>query len=134
MPDAYDLSYSSAELVVEQAYTETHYKSVEYAEGTGDTEFSEIEDTSWTDITDSFNSKGSTVTVDETLQPGTSMTFHFSNTWTAEEWSSITSGDAGGGAGPLGIGGGGSIVDMIFGIPGVVAAVGGLVGRAKGWI
>ena len=134
LPSAYDLSYSSAELVVEQQYTETHYKSVEYAESTGDTAFADIEDSQWTAITDSFSSEGSTVTVDSTVQPGTSMVMHFSNTWTAEEWGAITSGSAGGGAGIFG-GGGGSIVDMIFGIPGMIAAVvGGLIGRAKGWI
>ncbi len=134
LPDAYDLSYSGAALKTEQSYTQTHYKGVEFVEGTGDTEFAEISDSSWSDITSSFDSEGSTVTVDETVQPGQSMVLHFDNTWTSSEWSSITSGSSGGGFGPL-AGGSGGIVDMIFGIPGmVVAGIGAIFGRIKGWI
>jgi len=137
LPDAYDLSYSGAELKAEQKHTEPHYVSVQYAEGTDDTEFSEIDDSDWTDITDDFSSEDETVTIDDTVEPGTSMVLQYENLWTSSEYQTVTSGedgDAGGGAGILG-GSGDSIVDMIFGLPGaIVAAVAGLVGRAKGWI
>ncbi len=99
LPDAYDLSYSNVELKADQKYTETHYKTVEYAEGTGDTAFDDIGDSEWSGITSSFSSKDTTVTVDSTVQPGTSMVLHFSNTWTDGEWSSITSGPAQSGGG-----------------------------------
>jgi len=136
LPDAYDLSYSNAELVAEQKHTEPHYVSVQYAEGTGDTEFSEIDDGDWSDITSSFSSEDKKVSIDSTVQPGTSMVLQFENVWTDNEFQTVTSGEAasGGGGGIFSTGGGG-IVDMIFGIPGaIVALVAGVVGRAKGWI
>ena len=136
LPDAYDLSYSNAELKADQKHTEPHYVSVQYAEGTSDTAFDDIEDSSWSDITSSFSSEGKEVSIDTTVQPGTSMVLEFDNVWTSSEYQNLTSGDSGnsGGGGGIFSTGSGGILSMILSpIGAIVAVISGLAGRAMGW-
>ncbi len=136
LPDAYDLSYSNAELVAEQKHTEPHYVSVQYAEGTGDDAFGDIDDDEWSDITSSFSSEDKEVSIDSTVQPGTSMVLQYEQVWTDSEFQTVTSGEAaesGGGGGIFSTGDGG-ILSMLFSPIGAIAAVvTGLIGRARGW-
>lgn len=133
LPDAYDLSYANTELRADQKHTETHYKTVQYAEGTGDTAFDDIEDSSWTDITTSFSSEGKQVSIDTTVQPGTSMVLELNNVWTSSEYDTVTSGDQAGGGGPMSSADGG-FWGFLTSLPGIIVtgAAAFLGGRSLG--
>lgn len=130
LPSAYDLSYANVELRDTVSVPGSRYVNVEYAEGTGDTDFEDI--SSWSDITDSYSSVGSNVTVDDTIQPGTSLVLKYDYVVTGGEQSSLT---ATGGMGPTGSSGGG-FLDMIISIPGaIVTGIASFLGGKKlGWI
>jgi hypothetical protein len=70
LPSAYELNPSQARRTANQTVSGTELISVEYAEATGDTNMTEISDSAWTDISDSFGNRGDNVTVDETIQAG----------------------------------------------------------------
>ena len=74
VPTAIDLSHSGLTLKGEQKFVESRYRTVEYAEGSGDTEFSNV--SSWTSLDSTYSSKGSTHTLDDTVQPGETYAFH----------------------------------------------------------
>ncbi|MFC7028818.1 hypothetical protein ACFQH8_18135 [Halomicroarcula sp. GCM10025710] len=68
LPSAYELSYSGVKTTHNQSFLSDRYIEVSHAEGVGDTNPENI--SSWTDITSSYSSEGTTVTVDDTIQPG----------------------------------------------------------------
>ncbi len=123
IPSAYDLSYSNLELTDTVAVPGGAVASVEYAEGTGDTAFDDID--SWTDISDQYESPGDTVTVDDTLQPGSNIVVSYDYLVTSDQVSSLQSTGV---MGPTGSDDGG-ILGWIFSLPGMVASVvGGFLG------
>jgi hypothetical protein len=131
VPNAYDLSHANLEFQDTVSVPGTRYVDVEYAEGTGDTEFDEI--SSWSDLTDSYDSVGANVTVDDTVQPGTAMVISYDYVITSDEQSDLQ--NTGGAVGPTG-GSGGGILGMILSVPGViVSGIAGFLGlRRKGWL
>lgn len=122
MVDAYELSYANAELRDTVTLPETRYRTVQYAEGTGDTDLKNVSE--WTDVTDSYSTQGDEVTLDATLQPGQNIDYNANALYTSDEQQSIFSaGDSGGGGGMFG-GGGGGILGAIFSpISGAIAAI-----------
>lgn len=123
LPDAYDLSYSNLELTDTVSVPGSRYISVEYAEGTGDTEFGDI--SSWTDITSSYDSVDASVSVDDTIQPGSSVVVQYEYVVTGQEQTALES--VGGVMGPTGSSGG--ILDWLTSLPGMaISALGGIIG------
>jgi len=128
LPSAYDLSYSNAELVAETELPSNRYLAVEFAEGVGDSEFSDI--STWSDATSSFDNEGDEVTLDTTIQPGQEIAIHAKYLVTGDERSAIES--AGVVGGPIGDSGGGFGNLPVIG--GIVGALGMIWGRIKGLI
>ncbi|NHN40057.1 hypothetical protein G9C85_00190 [Halorubellus sp. JP-L1] len=126
LPDAYDLGYANANLTDTQTVTSDRLMSVEYAEGTGDTNFSDI--SSWTDKTGAYGNEGTNVTVDDTLQPGQNVVIKYQMKLTDSELQAIASSPGGGG--PMAQESGG-IWDTIFGLPGAIASILGIAGIRK---
>ncbi len=127
LPSAYDLSYSDAKLQDTVKMPGSRYQTVEYAEGVGDTEFSEID--SWTSVSSSYDSQGSEVTLDSTIQPGQEIGIHYEYVVTNSEKKSIAS--SGGVPGQFSKESGGGIWDFLTSLPGIgaiVSVVGALVG------
>jgi hypothetical protein len=87
LPEQYDLSYANLALEDTQSLPDGRYVSVEYAEGTGDTDFADIE--SWSSISSSYSSIDSEITVDDTIQPGTAMVLSYDYVVTPEEKKSL---------------------------------------------
>jgi hypothetical protein len=121
LPDAYDLSFANAELKDVQALPSQRYVSMRYAEGVGDTDFSDID--SWAAVEDSYDSQDADVTLDQTIQPGTEIALQFEYLATSDEVDSL---QAAGAAGPVDDGDQG-FFDWLFGVPGMVMAGLGLV-------
>jgi len=129
IPSAYDLSYANLALTDTVSVPGSRYVSVEYAEGTGDTAFSDI--SSWSDITGSYSSVGASVTIDDTIQPGTSLVVSYDYVVTGEEKTSLQNS---GPSGPVDAGGSQGIIDWLIGIPGaIIASALGIFGRVKSW-
>lgn len=132
VPDAYDLSYANLAFEDQVSVPGTRYVSVEYAEGTGDTEFADID--SYSDITGSYGSVGANVTVDDTVQPGTAMVLSYDYVVTGNEQAELENTDAV--MGPTGNSGGlfGGFFGTMWGK--LTAALGGfgIIGRWRGWI
>jgi len=125
LPAAYDLSYSNAELEDTVELPGGRYETVEYAEGTGDTDLGNISDDDYTDLTSSYDSAGDSVTVDSTVSVDTNMVMHYDYLLTSSEFDALSAADAAGGAGVLG-GGSGGILSSILSVPGAI--FGGLLG------
>jgi len=60
---AYDLSWGNPETVETQSLPGNRYITVEHASGVGSTDFQDIEDSKWTDKTDSYGAEGENVSV-----------------------------------------------------------------------
>jgi hypothetical protein len=105
LPDAYDLSFSGAELVDTQAVTSDRLLSVEYAEGVGDTEFGNISDSTWSDMSGSYSGEGSTVTVDSTIQVGSVNVLQWTYKLTPDQFDDLGATAGGGGSGAMGVAG-----------------------------
>ena len=129
LPSAYDLSYSDARLVADTELPSNRYVSVEFAEGVSDTEFDEI--STWSDTTSKFDNEGDEVSIDTTIQPGQKIAFHAKYLVTGDERDAIES--AGVVGGPIGDSGGGPFSNIPV-IGGIVAALGGIWARVKGFI
>lgn len=116
LADAYDLSYSGAERTDQQSVTSDRIISVEYAEGVSeDTDFSDIDDATFTDKTSLYSSEGSNVTVDSTLQPGSHDVVKYEMKLDKSQFNAIQS-TSGGGLGGGAKGGGLSNLPVIGGI------------------
>jgi hypothetical protein len=120
LPSQYDLSWSNAELTDSPQLPSERY-DVEYAEGTGDTAFGDI------DTFSSVDFAGDTV-VDSTIQPGQSLVLHYEIKVTADELDSMT---AVAGGGPMGASGGAWYTSIPV-IGGVIGIIIGIVGRVVG--
>jgi len=130
LPSAYDLTFTSPTLQMDQQWPSTRYVSVEVAEDTGDTEFSEIEDSAFTAQESAFDSEGDTVTLDDTISSGDNYVVHAELKLTSDEASAMQSATSGGG-GIFGGSGGG-----LFSLPnlGIAAALGGVIQFLRnGW-
>jgi len=127
LPSAYDLSYSNAKLTDTVEMPGSRYQTVEYAEGVGDTEFSEI--SSWSSVSSSYESQGSNVTLDSTIQPGQQIAIHYEYVVTKNEKKSIAS--SGAVPGQFDKESGGGIWGFLTSLPGigaVISVVGALIG------
>lgn len=127
LPSAYDLSYSNAKLTDTVEMPASRYQTVEYAEGVGDTKFSEID--SWTSASSSYDAQGSEVTLDSTIQPGQQIAVHYEYVVTTSDKGSMT--QSGGVAGQFSKDSGGGIWSFLTSLPGVgtvIALVGAVVG------
>lgn len=126
LPTAYDLGYEDLELTDEVSVPDTRYTSVEYAEGTGDTEIADI--SSWSEITSSYESMDDRVSIDDTIQPGTAMVVSYDYLITEDEKASLEA--VGGVVGTTGESEG--ILDMLFSLPGmIISGVVGFLGARK---
>jgi len=96
LPTAFDLSYSNTELVDDPTLPDGRYRTVEVAEGVGDTDFEDID--SWSDVTSSYGS--SEVTLDSTVSSGTEYAISYKLTLTDGEVNAMQM-TSGGGAGPM---------------------------------
>jgi hypothetical protein len=67
---AYDLTHGDLELVVEQNLPGDRFQTIRYAEGVGDTAFSEISDSEWVDVSGDLGTEDSMTTADATGQSG----------------------------------------------------------------
>lgn len=106
LPDEYDLSFSGATLTDTQSVTSDRLMSVEYAEGVSmDTAFSDISDSSWTDISGSYSGDGTDVTVDDTVQVGSAGVLKYRMKLTPSQYDTLGDTGGGGGSGATGAGG-----------------------------
>ncbi|MFB6179559.1 MAG: hypothetical protein ABEI77_07550 [Halorientalis sp.] len=128
LPSAYDLSYTGASLVDRQSATEDRYETVEYAEGTGSTNFSDISDSSWSAITGDYSGVGTNVTVDDTVQPGNAMVLHYNMKLTKQEFNAMKSTGAAGG---FGSSRGGLLGSILSPFGAIMTALGGLLWKKK---
>jgi hypothetical protein len=124
LPTAFDLSYSGPEFVDEPTLPSERYKTVQIAEGTEDTTFSEID---YTSVASSYD--GSTnISLDSTVSPGTAYVVSYEVVLTDDEASAIQDAASSGGAAIMSSSGGG-IVGFITSIPGMIlSAITGLIG------
>lgn len=133
LPSAYDLSYANLELEDQASVPGSRYVSVEYAEGTGDTEFDDI--SSFSAITSNYDSAGVNVTVDDTVQPGTAMVLSYDYVVTETEKTELQ--NTGAVMGPTEDEGGllDGIMGFVFSIWGAISAVvlGGVQYVRSGW-
>lgn len=124
VPNAYDLVHSGLTLRDTQDMPSDRYKEVAYAEGVGDSEFDEI--SSWTDVTSSYSSEGSDVTLDETVEPGKEYAVKYEFVATGSNTDEIEDTSAGA------PGGGGKESGGILGsISAVIASILGVLGVGK---
>lgn len=125
VPSAYDLSHSGLSFEEQQSMPSDRYKTVEIAEGTGDTEFEDI--SSWTDKTAAYSSEGANVTLDSSVQVDTNYVYHAEYVVTGDNKEELT--NAGGA--PVGgeKEGRGGILGSIFAIIGSFL---GVIGLGKG--
>lgn len=120
LPSAYDLSYANAELADTVSVPSGRYETVEYSEGVGDTDFSDID--SWTSVADQYSSEGDDVTLDDTIQPGQEIAIHYQYPVTDDEKSALEA--TGMIGGPVGDSGGGPADWPVIG--GVISTLGGV--------
>jgi hypothetical protein len=125
LPTAFDLSYSSPELVDEPTLPGERYKDVQIAEGTDDTEFSEID--SYSSVTSSYDGSEE-ISLDSTVSTGTSYVVTYDVVFTDNEVSAILNAASSGGAAIMGSDSGG-LIDSLLSLPGmIISAIAGLVG------
>ena len=124
LPTAFDLSYANTELVDDPELPDERYKTVELAEGVGDTDF---EDISYTDVTSSYS--GGEVSLDSTVSSGTEYAIAYTVVLTDGEVSAIQN-TSGGGAGPMSSSGGGPL-DFLTSIPGIIISGLGALGLGR---
>lgn len=105
LPDAYDLSFSGATLTDTQAVTSDRLLSVEYAEGVGDTEFGNISDTTWSDMSGSYSGEGTDVEVDSTIQVGSVNVLKWTYKLTPDQYDELGASSGGGAGGAMGVSG-----------------------------
>jgi hypothetical protein len=126
LPDAYDLSYTNAELRQKSEIPNSRYQSVGLIEGASDTNFSDL--SGWTDVLGQIGSSGDDVALDTTIQPGQEIAYKSVTLVTGDEASAVQA--VGGGLGPTG--GSGGILSWFTTLPGrIAAAIGGLVGARR---
>lgn len=77
LPTGYDVTHGSIDLVHEQTFLSERYVQLRHAEGVGDTETSEIADSSWIDSSSALGDEGKTVTMDDTVTSGTTYVAQF---------------------------------------------------------
>lgn len=127
LPTAFDLSYSSPEFVDSPTLTDERYKSVEIAEGTEDTNFSEID--SWTSVTSSYDGSDE-ISLDSTVSTDTSYVISYEVVLTNDEVQAIKDAVDEGGAAIMGSSSGGTfagIINFLTSIPGIItSAIAGL--------
>jgi hypothetical protein len=117
----YDVSWSSVATVEEVPYLEARYLTVEYAEGVGDTDPSDVDDSAWSDITSSYSSQGTNVTVDDTIQPGQTNYVQYELQLQQGEFNALQNwAESGGGAGGGAMGGGLTNLPLIGGVVAVL--------------
>ncbi len=130
----YDLSWSSPALKDMVSLPESRYKRVATASGVRDTEFADIEDTSWTTHTSAYDAEGATVTLSDPAATGTVVGYETHVLLTGSDRTNAESSGSsgGGGAGGRGRGSGG---DGLIGwlAAGVASVAGFIMGSVKGW-
>lgn len=126
LPDAYDLSYSNAELEATVELPDERYKTVRTSEEVSDVGFENI--SSWSDHTSSFTGQDSTVVLDGTVSPGDQIAVNFEEVVTEDERTNMFT--AGGAAGQFERdSGGGGIFGQILGAIGAILGGSWLLGK-----
>lgn len=130
LPTAYDLTHSSVTLEETTDWPGDRYSSVEYIENVdADADWSTYDySENGVDVTDSYGSQGSTVTLDDTVQPGQTFAVSYELLLTDDEADAMQ-GDDDSAGGPMGPESGIGNLPVIGAIAGLVAV---LVGRVKG--
>ncbi|WP_256289935.1 hypothetical protein [Halobellus inordinatus] len=133
VPEAYDLGHQGLSLRVNQSLPSDRYVSVEVAEGTSDTKFSEISNTAWTDVTGQFSGENETHVLDDTIQPGQEIVVRSQLRLTQDDVTAMQQSPAGGGGGFFSnAGGNGGIWGAIVGgVGGIVAIIGNYLRKAR---
>lgn len=97
LADAYDLSYSNVKYYDNQTLGSDRYLEVRYAEDVGDEEFEDIGDEQYTELTSSYDDRGSNVTIDDTVMSGDTSVVSYDLRLTEDEYNAMqSSGDSGG--------------------------------------
>ena len=126
VPTAIDLTHSGLELRAEQKFVSDRYNVVELADGVDDeTALTNVSDSEFTGLSDTFSSQGGEHVLDSTISPGDNLQFHVTVLLLADEVTDLqdTSGATGG---P--VGGSGGLLSTMWGkVAATFAAVGGFV-------
>jgi hypothetical protein len=132
-PTAIDLSHGTLELRDDQGLVGDRFKVAEYATNQGDTEFGNVSDGDYTDVSGKYSSKGETVTLATSgINAGENLIINLEVALSNDEADAMQSQPAA--AGPVG-GGGGGIVGFLMSPLGLAGGlVGAAVAYAKGWI
>ena len=126
LPSAYDLSYSDVTVEVPQDLPSGRYREVGVATGIGDSDLDSLE---YQDKTSLFSAQGETVDLGASASSGESIAVKIDVLHTSEEYDTLHSSTAGGGAAEESPDG---VLDMIFSLPGmIVSGVLGFLGLRK---
>jgi hypothetical protein len=122
---AYDTGFASPVLTDNQSVTSERILSVELAEGVSDD--TEMANATYTDVTDLYGTKGTNVTLDDTVEPGSDLVVKFTYKLQEDTLSNIGT-SAGGGAGFHEDTGfiGGFLNWLVAGLAGIGAAIAGI--------
>ncbi|NHN59818.1 MULTISPECIES: hypothetical protein [Halorussus] len=106
IPAAYDITHGNLTLETNQTFLSERYVQLRVAEGVGDTETSEISDSSWIDLTGSLGEAGTWLTADSTVSADKTYVIDAEIKVTDDQQSALE--QAAGGGGFWGGGGGGN--------------------------
>lgn len=90
VPAAIDLSHSGLELRMEQALVSDRYKTFEYIEGASDTDFEDLDEDSFSDLSGQLADQDDTLVLDGTIQPGSTYVLHKVELYLASETGDLT--------------------------------------------
>ncbi|WP_435145914.1 hypothetical protein [Halobaculum sp. P14] len=132
IPTAYDITHGEIVLKTRQSFLSDRYLRLRYAEGVGDTKDSEISSDAWIDLTGSLGEEGTWITVDSSVQPGTSYEFQLTTLLLDDQYKALQP-TAGGGGGFWGSssGGGNPFMSLYNWIAGGVVGLMTMLGLAK---
>jgi hypothetical protein len=128
VPAPIDVTHSGLELRAEQGLVTERYNAYEYAEGVGDTEFSDISSSSWTDETDNLEGDEEEITLDDTISTGEEIAIHFKPLLLEDEESDLKKTGTGGGGGFWGGSGGGPLGTLVNTVAAGATFLAGLLG------
>lgn len=128
LPSAFDLSYSNTELRDVEPLPSNRYRTVEYTDAVGETDFQNVSFDN--DVTSSYSSQGTEVTLTTDVTAGEEMAVRYDYLVTADEKDSVFAAQ-GGGAAPIEEDTGGFFSTAIGQISAVIGAILGFFGLRK---
>jgi hypothetical protein len=128
LPSAYDITHGNLTLETNQTFLSERYVTIRYAEGVGDTETENINDSEWIDLSGSLGDKGTWITADDTVSADTTYVIQIEPKLIESQTNTLEVQQAGGG-GFWGSSGGGNPFMSLYnwvagGIVGLLGALG----------